>query len=330
MAAAVQIFNHIDTPKEPGTYHRLVCLTGQGKGRAYFITGKRVIIGRSEEADITILDMKSSREHAEIVNLGRTFIITDLGSQNGIIVNDLKVKQHNLSHGDKIIIGKTVFKFSRVEVKGDKTSISQAKKEDLDDDEFAVDQPDAKGLNRGLIAIILVALGALFLLEPNETSKKTQKTTIDKQVQEFIGKEEFEKSKLQRDDLAKKNREKLDIYFQKGLREFREENYFRAKQEFESALTWNPTDRDARNYLRQTNEKINETIEAYFAKATLESEAVKYHEAAVAYCNIVKYLIKNKDDARFKRAQLGIRDLEKKMGLDEGGFECITGGGGSK
>ncbi|MAZ49087.1 MAG: hypothetical protein CME65_11025 [Halobacteriovoraceae bacterium] len=330
MAAAVQIFNHIDTPKEPGTYHRLVCLTGKGKGRAYFITGKRVVIGRSEEADITILDMKSSREHAEIVNLGRSFVITDLGSQNGIIVNDLKVKQHNLSHGDKIIIGKTVFKFSRIEVKGDRAAISQKKKEDLDEDEFAVDQPSARGLNRGLLIVLIVALGALFLLPSENKSIKSRPKTIDKKIPEILPQQGGIMETNSRSEVAKRNREKLEVYFQKGLREFREGNYFRAKQEFESALTWNPNDLDARNYLRQTNEKINETIEAYFSKATLESEAVKYHEAAVAYCNIVKYLIKNKQDSRYKRAELGIRDLEKKMGLEEGGFDCVNSGGNSK
>lgn len=329
MAAAVQIFNHIDTPKEPGTYFRLVCLTGQGKGKAYFITGKRVVIGRSEDADITILDMKSSREHAEIINLGRAFVITDLGSQNGVIVNDLKIKQHNLSHGDKIIIGKTVFKFSRVEVKGERTGISQRKKEDLDEEDFSVDQPPAKGLNRALLIVLIVALGALFLIPSENKSIKQKPRTIDKQIPEILP-QQGGVLESNRNEVAKRNREKLEIYFQKGLREFREGNYFRAKQEFESALTWNPNDLDARNYLRQTVEKINETIEAYFAKATLESEAVKYHEAAVAYCNIMKYLIKNKQDSRYKRAELGIRDLEKKMGLEEGEFECVTTGGVSR
>ena len=327
MAAAVQIFNHFDTPKEPGVYFRLICLTGKNKGKAYFITGNRVVMGRSDDVDVTILDMKSSREHAEIVNLGKSFVLTDLGSQNGVIVNDLKVKQHTLSNGDKIIIGKTVFKFSRVEVK-DERPLIERKRRELDEEHVPNEEsaPDNKGLTRGLIIIIVVALGALLLTDPGGGTKSTNKRIIDRGVKEFAGNTELEDARKQRDELAKKNRERLEVYFKRGLREFREGNYFRAKQEFEAAAQWNPNDLDARNYLRQTNEKINETIEAYFTKATREADAVKYREAAVAYCNIVKYLSRNKDDSRYKRAVDGIHDLEKKMALEEGEFECVPGG----
>ena len=89
MSNAVKLLKHFEAPKEEGVYYRLVCLTGKDKGQAYILMGKRVVMGRSDGADIRVMDIKSSREHAEIIKVGKDFVLTDLGSQNGIIINDL-------------------------------------------------------------------------------------------------------------------------------------------------------------------------------------------------------------------------------------------------
>ena len=120
MSKAVKIYKHFERPKEVGIHHRVVCLTGKDKGIAYFLIGKRIVFGRAETTDIRVHDIKSSREHAEIILVGKDYVLTDLGSQNGIIVNDLKVKQHVLNEGDKIIIGQTVYSFSRIEIESEK------------------------------------------------------------------------------------------------------------------------------------------------------------------------------------------------------------------
>ena len=116
MAKNVLVLKHFEAPKDAGTYFRLVCLTGTSKGETYVLTGNRIVIGRGEKADIRLNDTKSSREHAEITKVGSNWVATDLGSQNGIMVNDKKVTQAQLSEGDKLIIGQTVFKFAKVEV----------------------------------------------------------------------------------------------------------------------------------------------------------------------------------------------------------------------
>ena len=98
----VKISKKLEAPTDAGKHFRLLCLTGKNKGVAYFMTGKRLVMGRHENCDIQILDTKSSREHAELTRVGDKFVLTDLGSQNGIIVNDLKVNQHTLQY--KILI----------------------------------------------------------------------------------------------------------------------------------------------------------------------------------------------------------------------------------
>lgn len=74
--------------------------------------GKRTMIGRDEENDIEILDVAVSRRHAEILPGPEGFYIRDLGSSNGVIVNQTTIDNpYLLSHGDRITIGGHVLYF---------------------------------------------------------------------------------------------------------------------------------------------------------------------------------------------------------------------------
>ena len=111
---AVKLTRSLLPPGKPGEYFRIMCMTGKNKGISYLLFGKRILMGRGDKVDIQILDSNSSRQHTELVKHGDSYIITDLGSQNGTIVNKSKVRQHRLADADKIIIGSTVFKFNKL------------------------------------------------------------------------------------------------------------------------------------------------------------------------------------------------------------------------
>lgn len=67
-----------------------------------------LVLGRSQSADITILDTQLSRRHAEIrVNTAGQFELMDLGSTNLSIVNKNDITRHTLRHGDQILLGDT-------------------------------------------------------------------------------------------------------------------------------------------------------------------------------------------------------------------------------
>jgi pSer/pThr/pTyr-binding forkhead associated (FHA) protein len=73
-----------------------------------------VAIGRLPECDIVISDPGASRRHATITRQdGGEYVLTDLGSTNGTIVNDEPVGEHVLTDGDRITIGNTVLEFRR-------------------------------------------------------------------------------------------------------------------------------------------------------------------------------------------------------------------------
>jgi pSer/pThr/pTyr-binding forkhead associated (FHA) protein len=75
------------------------------------LSGSRVVLGRSREADIVLQDPNVSRRHAELRREDGGWQIVDLGSTNGIKVNGRRVDNQPLSAGDQITIGVTDLTF---------------------------------------------------------------------------------------------------------------------------------------------------------------------------------------------------------------------------
>ncbi len=82
-----------------------------GEGRRNVLSGSRVVIGRSRDADIVLQDPNISRRHAELRRDEQGWQIVDLGSTNGIKVNGRRVDHQPLSPGDEITIGVTDLTF---------------------------------------------------------------------------------------------------------------------------------------------------------------------------------------------------------------------------
>ena len=89
----------------------LVIVEGQAQGMEYPVTKTYTVIGRDKDADITPRDSRISRRHAVIVYLDGSYILKDLDSTNGTIMNGAFIKQANLRHGDKFRVGETTFQF---------------------------------------------------------------------------------------------------------------------------------------------------------------------------------------------------------------------------
>ncbi len=78
---------------------------------------EEVILGRALEADVRINDTKASRQHARIrttidLETNETkYVLTDLNSKNGVLLNGHPVTEETLQNGDKIAIGKHILRF---------------------------------------------------------------------------------------------------------------------------------------------------------------------------------------------------------------------------
>ena len=69
--------------------------------------GDRFVIGRDTQCDLRLEGASISRQHAAVELRGPRSVLLDLGSTNGILVNDKKVVKAALHPGDVIKIGQT-------------------------------------------------------------------------------------------------------------------------------------------------------------------------------------------------------------------------------
>jgi hypothetical protein len=83
------------------------------------IDGKRLVvgangatIGRSRQCDVVLADPNVSRQHAEIRPHGRSWVLTDLGSTNGCLVNGRRIEGPEvIKRGDRIELGTSSMTF---------------------------------------------------------------------------------------------------------------------------------------------------------------------------------------------------------------------------
>ncbi len=76
-----------------------------------------VTLGRSAEADITVLDRKMSREHCGFQSHLGMWQVQDLDSSNGTRVNGVVCKKRMLENGDRIAVGTTKIRYETEEVR---------------------------------------------------------------------------------------------------------------------------------------------------------------------------------------------------------------------
>jgi hypothetical protein len=64
------------------------------------------VLGRAETAQVRLLDVAVSSQHARLSRVGRTWVLTDLGSTNGTLLNDVPVdREARLQAGDVLALG---------------------------------------------------------------------------------------------------------------------------------------------------------------------------------------------------------------------------------
>jgi hypothetical protein len=110
-AAPVPQATEAASPVELGIQREVAVLEWDGKRQE--VTKRRVVIGRSKDADVQVTDPNVSRRHAELRQEGATFWLVDLDSTNGVEVRGKRVKRLKLEDGTRFTIGSTEIAFSR-------------------------------------------------------------------------------------------------------------------------------------------------------------------------------------------------------------------------
>jgi len=116
------------TTLRPARTYVLRFISGKYQGGEFpIVAEKQIIVGRSSDLDMVLVEDMVSRKHARIQMQQDQIWIEDLGSTNGTFVNGEKIKRARLKEGDRVLIGTSILKL--IAGDGARESTTDAKRE---------------------------------------------------------------------------------------------------------------------------------------------------------------------------------------------------------
>lgn len=272
-------------PQQPGEKGRLHVLQGPDRGTTYVIFSFPFTIGRAEDCDVVLSDLKTSRRHAEgIFQQGRSFLKDDQ-SANGIYVEGKRQPSIRLESGTVIALGETVLEWK---------TAHKAPKE---------------GLSRVSLAFVFTALIMFFLWEDDPVStsskQKMQKTIgegAERQLASFLP--------MTGTVLPEVDRE-VQLLFNLGRREYFLGNYNRARANFETVLQMNPAHDLAQIYLQNCLQSVEEDVKSHLEYGKKSFEAGKKKEAVAHFIRVIRLLERDQTNPFWVEAQEQLKKMSE-------------------
>ena len=84
---------------------RLVCTSASGESKIYPLKKSKLVIGRSVEADLNLLDPLVSRKHCVIEKRDNAFVVRNVSTTNPLLLNEKEIAEKRLYTGDQLKIG---------------------------------------------------------------------------------------------------------------------------------------------------------------------------------------------------------------------------------
>ncbi len=201
-------------------------------------------IGRTDNNDVIISNNTISRNHCKIEKTANGFIVSDLGSGNGIKVNGKKVPSKELKTGDILGIGNLKLQFIDLSV--------EQYNEDSEDDVVAPVKGRKKGNKNDkgnskktllivAVLIILLGLGGAVIFKKQQDKKKMEAIMLKKQEQD-------------------KKDKQIAHFFKKGVEAYKDKEWNSAIDNFDNALKLKKDYKDAQNY-KESSEKEKANFE---------------------------------------------------------------------
>jgi len=101
------------------TQTTLLVIQGVDLGTRFKLGTDPAGVGRGVRNEVRILDTEASRQHALISFKNGSYIITDLNSSNGTLLNGKQIESTKLNNGDHIQIGRSLLLFSSQSIDDD-------------------------------------------------------------------------------------------------------------------------------------------------------------------------------------------------------------------
>ena len=267
-----------DVPRQSGEVGRLRILKGAEVGATFVLKASSVTMGRGDEVNIMIGDLKASRSHARLDFTKDGWMVSDLGSANGIFFQGEYIRKFGLRSGEHFTIGETIFEFlvsdehSRIltapmkdaaEVHRHDIALAQQKVKVQNLAQGA--QTVKKKTNPRTILMFLAAVGYYFYSDYMDDQKAAatkphQKAAAKTDSGEASPDAERSLATYLPSTVSKDVEKTAEQYYSLGFREYMEGNYLRAKDNFELALQVNPAHARARRYLATVEQEKSEEI----------------------------------------------------------------------
>ncbi|MCY1034377.1 FHA domain-containing protein [Corallococcus sp. BB11-1] len=101
-----------DAESRPSRAASLTCLTGLDVGRCHALAEATTDIGRGDGVALRLRDRSVSRLHARIRREGQGFMLEDLGTPNGVLLNGVRLEAPGLlADGDVVELGRSLLRF---------------------------------------------------------------------------------------------------------------------------------------------------------------------------------------------------------------------------
>lgn len=97
----------VGTSDPPSGFPLLIIVKGPGEGKKLPLVPMTMTVGREHDNNIELKDEDIARYHARISFQRGEYILEDLESSSGTWVNEQRITQVTLKHGDKIKLGST-------------------------------------------------------------------------------------------------------------------------------------------------------------------------------------------------------------------------------
>ena len=101
----------LSRPKEKVIGPRLVCTTASGESKIFPLNKSQIVIGRSVEADLNLLDPLVSRKHCLIEIRDNAYVVRNVSTTNPLLLNDQAIAEKRLYAGDQLRIGSAALAF---------------------------------------------------------------------------------------------------------------------------------------------------------------------------------------------------------------------------
>lgn len=321
MGAALK-FRHADVPRQATERVRLKVIRGAEIGVTYIISGSIAVIGRGEDCDVVVGDIKASRKHAELSFDGQQWSVRDLGSGNGILHNGRVTLLAKLQSGDRFSIGDTHLQFLSSEEGTQVLRQDAGNQQDYLAGQIALNQQrervhklaqigtptvasaassqaDSQSKRILLIGAVVIIGFVVFFGASDEKNPKSKTKPKGQSLAQF----------LPQTDIA--SGASTEAFLKAGFREYRAKNYLRARTQFETVLQITPGHPLAQIYLENCRKAIDEEVRFHLEKGKLNLESGSLKQAKLHYSAVQRLLFRDQANASFIEAHDQLLAVEK-------------------